>query len=170
MVFPMVLDLFPYTVAAQEGPIRSTDTKTETHSDSLLQMLRQRGVLLSHVRRLQGTGFEGLLFPQDLGIKGGSAVRDPEAATVGSTLVGPSIDAEQAVHSNSSIGEEEENSVGDEHVHDLQESPKSSASVEGVADEELENGITNGTLTKHSGDHHISTNDGMMEAQSTEQV
>lgn len=72
MKFPTVLDLFPYTVAGQEIKVRSTDTRTEDQVNSLIQILGQRGVMLSHIRKLQGSGYPSSLFSLEPGIKGGS--------------------------------------------------------------------------------------------------
>ncbi|XP_024403188.1 uncharacterized protein [Physcomitrium patens] len=70
--FPMILDLFPYTVASQENKVRMIDTRTEDHGKSSIRMLGQRGVVFSHIRKLQGPGYSSLLFPLERGIKGGS--------------------------------------------------------------------------------------------------
>lgn len=68
----MILDLFPYTVASQENKVRMIDTRTEDHGKSSIRMLGQRGVVFSHIRKLQGPGYSSLLFPLERGIKGGS--------------------------------------------------------------------------------------------------
>lgn len=72
MKFPTILDLFPYTVTGQENKVRSPDTRTQDQGNSLIQMLGQRGVLLSHIRKLQGSGYPSSLFSLEPGIKGGS--------------------------------------------------------------------------------------------------
>lgn len=72
VMFPMVLDLYPYTVAAQEGKVGTADTRSEVQRDPLTQMLRQRGALLSNIRKFQGSGYPASLFSPDLGMKGGS--------------------------------------------------------------------------------------------------
>ena len=72
MKFPRILDLFPYTVTGQESKVKSTDTRAEDQNNSLFQMLGQRGVVLSHIRKLQGSGYPSSLFSLEPGIKGGS--------------------------------------------------------------------------------------------------
>jgi uncharacterized Fe-S center protein len=70
--FPTILDLFPYTVTGQEVKVSSTDTRTQDQGNSLIQMLGQRGVVLSRIRKLQGSGYPSSLFSLEPGIKGGS--------------------------------------------------------------------------------------------------
>lgn len=66
------MDLFPYTVAAQDIKVRSTDTRTEELRNPLIHMLGQRRVMLSHFRKLQGSNYPTSLFSLEPGIKGGS--------------------------------------------------------------------------------------------------
>ncbi|KAG0607524.1 hypothetical protein M758_8G035000 [Ceratodon purpureus] len=70
--FPTILDLFPYTVTGQDIKVRSTDIRTQDQGSSLIQMLGQRGTMLSHIRKLQGSGYPSSLFSLEPGIKGGS--------------------------------------------------------------------------------------------------
>ena len=86
MKFPRILDLFPYIVIGQESKVKSTDTRAEDQGDSLFQMLGQCGVVLSQIRKLQGSGYPSLLFSLEPRIKGGSKsskqIDDVESAHV----------------------------------------------------------------------------------------
>ncbi|CAK9868787.1 unnamed protein product [Sphagnum jensenii] len=83
----MVLDLFPYTVAAQEAVVKNTEMRSETQGDSLLQMLRQRSLTLSHIRMLQGAGYRSSLLNPESGLKGGSKLDEQESDVEHSALV-----------------------------------------------------------------------------------
>lgn len=72
MTFPMVLDLYPYTVAAQEGKVGISHTRSEVQRDPSTQMLRQCGAVLSNIRKFQGSGYPASLFSPHLDMKGGS--------------------------------------------------------------------------------------------------
>lgn len=87
MAISMVLDLFPYTVAAQEAVVKNTEMRSETQGDSLLQMLRQRSLTLSHIRMLQGAGYRSSLLNPDSGLKGGSKVDEQESDLEHSAMV-----------------------------------------------------------------------------------